>query len=385
MNTLSTNIKAKPNTAQINGKNLYDLNNKKRYQTSEFQLTAGNYNVGLKERRIFSVGKYKNIKGKNRNNNLETTYLNTINFENFNKINHNNQFIRENSKNRILDKKITNKELKNIGQKSKSVSMFKIKGNKLNEKDSATNINIKTLKNEKDEFVKNNLNEENSTKYKNLDLDDLIIQNQNYLIVPKLNANEDIIDNLNEKFKRLNDSTKQFECENFDIVDHVDLRIEKKEIELSNNEYENFIISKRNNSYKNYETNDNNNSNSEKSNGNFLLQNGRNSKSKNFISNNRPRNSEVVINYPTTNRKLTQNELNIKTKNNATATDLKDINENQTNKPFAKINQTIKKENTVEINSSSLKRFIVIGGYPAIREALVKRNWVELNDNERYF
>ena len=279
---------------------------------------------------------------------------------------------RQNSRNNNEKEKFGNSK-----NKSKSVGTFKLK-NTRNHNDSATNILkiIKTSNNKNKNFTNNNINYNYSTKLKDLDLDDLVIQTKDNFkgLENKSDAHEDIIENINQKLIGLESKCKPFKEENFDLVENENFKLKRKlrKVSRENEIHENFvIINKR--EEPNYELN--------KNSPYGLLQNTKNLKNKNLIFNGKTPNSELVMIYPTARRLKTRDEVNNKNRNYASAVNCK--SDSLPHKNFSN-NLTNQKDNIVNINSLSLKRFIVIGGYPAIREALIQRNWIELTDNERY-
>ncbi len=401
-------------------------NNKQRTKANEFQTTAeGDNNINnteFKEKRIFSVGKYKNSFNIH-NNKLLVANQNPNNREIFNS--HKNKLINtENSKTKdiYMYRKIAYTEPNNLNKKSKSVTMFKIKTNEnlssystIAANNDTNNIEIKKNGyNNNNNIIEGGGVNANSTKYKNLDLD--YSQNNNNInskgsadnkfSSSNANANHDIIENLNrrvELHRYESSSYKPLVAETVDVVNHENQPIdrkerqERKEIRLSK-EDENFVITKKeefSNAGNNMNNNQNNISNS-------ILQNGRNLRSKNGISNHvsskvvTTRNSELILCHSNAKKLfMTKNNelLNNKNRNNYPALGSANTENNNlnTNRPMSNNNinanpAAAKENNFDDVNSLSLstkKCFILIGGYPAIREALLKRNWTELADNEK--
>ncbi len=359
---LNSNSKTKPNTAMFinmyryadQGKNITNNSEKAGNNITIDFLSIKNKDTIQKEKKFFSVSKLKNINfnnNKSNNNNLEkiTVEKKEEDSRSINKI-------KNDSKNKPLNLNSTN-------NKSKSVSILRLK------KDSDNNLNSKNKIYLNKECDENNLYFESKNFLVNKPIKNLLIDKKDNFV----NENKYIINDINEKIqindygnRKFSEDKNVFNC--IDIVDHENLKIEKndnmnkKELFLNDNTEDNFVVMKKDNhpkSVKNiFETNNNYNNNLNV--GIFI---------KEKIFNNKTKKSELINNNPSANRLLTRNELNNKLKIQNT----KGSEGNQL---------TIVKEKLIDINSINPKRFIVIGGYPAIKEALLKRNFIESNDYE---
>lgn len=264
----------------------------------------------------------------------------------------------------------------NLIKKSKSVGIInKLKsyGNMI----CLTTNNVKPFKDLNTEKYLNSefyLNEANSTKYKNLDLDDLLIQTPKIL---NTYGNEDILDNINQKLIGLDDH-KNYEGNLVGIIDHENLKIirkdSKKNKENNLSENENFVKKELN-----FEQANNINNALTKG----FLEKGKGFKNK-FINQNFKANITDYNTYnQTTNKNQTPNDLSNQNQTKALSA-ASDSNIHSYTQKDSFNNLTNHKDNINNFNSSALNKFIVIGGYPAIKEALLKRNLTELTDIERY-
>jgi len=351
--------------------------NVKNYQNYEFneyrEIKETLQYAVIKERKIMSTGKIK----KNNYNNRINNNQNNFNLEGIK---------RENSRNNIY--KNSNLE-SSTNKKSKSLSIFRPINNKLQAKQTyQNNINIIKDLNHNENYLKKNLN---SSKYKNKNLDKIDLKDtsdkheENKIQKGKFDkiVNDAIIENLNEKFNiKLNkDKNHNHINGNIEIIEHQDLKIARRYINnidngnyskvAKNEDIELKINCKNDELYiANLFT-----TNPIKS----IQENGNSSKAKNSIQ--RSRNSELISNNSSSNIPVNRIEINNKYKKNT-------FSGGEGKKAYINKNNSAiggKENSNIDIASILNKKFIVIGGYPAVKEALIKRNCVELNDSERYF
>lgn len=419
--SLYNNNKGKPKTAEVNGLNsdlsrFSKLNSNLKIQLNDNIHSNNNYTItDVYTKKNFSVEKIKNITKGNKQDAIENAKMlrNKLqpNLKNANMMNTN--------VNMNININTTEDENNKINKKSNSVSVFRNKTSqsktkkKPSERSNSNNSNLLVKKNHENfgnvKIIKANVSNEEDKhyniavintqeeeskenfqnkvlKYKNLDLG--LVNN----IIPSEGKEHenDLIHNFNhglidiaEAEQQLLQDEKQNSSNNADekliLVDN-----ERQKISNKNPIGSNVSANKNTNYFTDevadicYKNSENTKENEKEINKNKIIIN------INFDNNNKRKKMlgskklESIANN-SNNRLLTRHDLNSKNRKNSQnyKTDF-----NTQNAQTALSSNKLVQEETVNLSSLNNKKFIVIGGYPAIREALIKRNFSDLKDQE---